>query len=585
LLGRVLGQQRSIVATGAQLLSYLVMLVAGWLGWPAVFAAAVLVAAASEVALLTVKRPFGNRLERLRIGRVYRNLARDLATVLLLVATLDVAGTSLTMVLLAYAGIWAGSVGSGAFASSIDRRHPEHALTRNIDLADVRATGRPPSWVRRLAGDRLPFLSILMSGGAVAAALVGTLTPFVVTAAAALVASLAVAAILAVTWARSRAIPAGDVTVSAVRDWLATYRPQVALYFSGPAKDVYQVNMWLRPVEALDQAAVVLLRSQETFRSLAETDLPVVCVPGAVKFMNLDFGSLRVALYTANVGANIHMLREPGIKHVFVGHGDSDKQASVNPYSKVYDEVWVAGRAGRERYAEAGVGVRDENIVEIGRPQLAELDGRAAPANDGSFTVLYAPTWEGWLEDPYHTSLVLMGVSIVAQLLESSPPVRVIYKPHPLTGIRSGAARAAHGRIVELIKRAGGLIDAASLDGPAHRVVTGPTPGLLACFNRAHMLVSDVSSVVTDYVQTQRPYLVTNPSGQQEDDFRRSFPTARGGYLLSPDCGELEKVVDLVRAGQDPMWEARQELKAYILGPDDVNPLDRFRAAVTRLCR
>ena len=65
------------------------------------------------------------------------------------------------------------------------------------------------------------------------------------------------------------------------------------------------------------------------------------------------------------------MLREPGTKHVFVGHGDSDKQASVNPYSKVYDEVWVAGLAGRERYARAGVGVLDRDIVEIGRPQLA----------------------------------------------------------------------------------------------------------------------------------------------------------------------------------------------------------------------
>ena len=89
--------------------------------------------------------------------------------------------------------------------------------------------------------------------------------------------------------------------------------------------------------------------------------------------MNMDLSMVRVALYAANVGKNIHLLRVPTMKHVFIGHGDSDKAASVNPFSKAYDEVWVAGRAGRDRYAIADVGVRDEDIVEVGRPQLAPI--------------------------------------------------------------------------------------------------------------------------------------------------------------------------------------------------------------------
>ena len=97
--------------------------------------------------------------------------------------------------------------------------------------------------------------------------------------------------------------------------------------------------------------------------------------------MNMDLSTVRVALYAANVGKNIHLLRVPTMKHVFIGHGDSDKLASVNPFSKVYDEVWTAGRAGRDRYAIADVGVRDDDIVEVGRPQLAaDPDrGRACP--------------------------------------------------------------------------------------------------------------------------------------------------------------------------------------------------------------
>ena len=72
----------------------------------------------------------------------------------------------------------------------------------------------------------------------------------------------------------------------------------------------------------------------------------MVCIPDPVDFMTFTLPDVRVAMYTANVGKTIHMLREPGVQHVFIGHGDSDKTASFNPFSKVYSEIWVAG-AGR----------------------------------------------------------------------------------------------------------------------------------------------------------------------------------------------------------------------------------------------
>ena len=58
-----------------------------------------------------------------------------------------------------------------------------------------------------------------------------------------------------------------------------------------------------------------------------------------------------------------------------------------------------------------------------------------------------------------------MGERIVKGLLATAPAVRLIYKPHPLTGSRSKEAKAVHERIVELIRAAGGDSDATSLDG------------------------------------------------------------------------------------------------------------------------
>ncbi|MFI2711421.1 CDP-glycerol glycerophosphotransferase family protein [Micromonospora sp. NPDC018662] len=574
--------QQGLAAVGATLLGYGVMILAGAFGLVVPYAVAAVVALAGELALATRYAGTAELLAKAGVGATFRRLLRDLSVVLLVVAAVRPAVAGTVAVLLLPAALWTLAVLTTAVTKAIDGRVDPPAYTRNIDLGALRRVPVPPAWARGLAGLRMPLLNVLLVPAAVVAAAVDRVAPVVLTAAVTLVAGLVTAAVLALTALRGRGGAPG--VLPAVHAWLAREQPEVALYFAGPAKDVYQANMWLAPLAATGRRTVVLLRAADAFDQLADTRLPVVCVPAGVDFMNLDLGSLRVALYAANVGANIHLLREPGVKHVFVGHGDSDKAASVNPYSKVYDEVWVAGPAGRERYARAAVGVLDRDIVEVGRPQLAGVHTFGSGATDHTFTVLYAPTWEGWLDDdPYHTSLVLMGERIVAGLLAAGN-LRVVYKPHPLTGTRSPKAKAAHERIVARIRAAGGDTDPTSLDGAAHLVVTGRTPALFDCFNVTDLLVSDVSSVVSDFVQSERPYVVANPAGLPEDEFRRQFPTARAAYLLSADCGELAKILDVTRAGDDPMTEARRELKEYLLGPAGANPMDRFRDEIGRLC-
>ncbi|MER5705232.1 CDP-glycerol glycerophosphotransferase family protein [Micromonospora sp. NPDC002296] len=584
MFGKLMGPAGTAARGALLLLFYLAMLGAAVFGQAVVFAVVGLVAVLGEYAVARWWTSTDILLEKVGLGLGYRQLARDLSVVLLVAATVDLTAVQLTLVLLLPAVVWMISVFAGALNTMIDRRNPLSALVRNIELGPMRSAPHPPEWASGVAGERLAMVNVLLVPAAVLSAVWDDAAPVLAGGAAAVLSAAVAGGIVAVTWLRGRGTGQSPL-LPAVQRWLDTYRPEVAVYFAGPAKDVYQANMWLAPTEALERPAVVLMRNREAFGELADTRLPVICVPAGVDFMNLELGSVRAALYAANVGANIHMLRDPGMKHVFVGHGDSDKQASVNPYSKVYDEVWVAGLAGRERYARAGVGVLDADIVEVGRPQLAGVHTFGAESVDRPFTVLYAPTWEGWLDDDvYHTSLVLMGERIVKGLLAARPGVRLIYKPHPLTGTRAKEARSVHERVVEAIRAAGGDTDATSLDGTAHLVVTGRTPALFDCFNQTDLLISDISSVVSDFVQSQRPYVVANPSGLPEDDFRRNFPTSRGAYLLSKDCGELEKIVALTRAGDDPMTEARRDLKIYLLGPDEPNSMERFRQEIGRLC-
>jgi hypothetical protein len=343
----------------------------------------------------------------------------------------------------------------------------------------------------------------------------------------------------------------------------------------------------------------------------------------------------------------------PGIRQVFINHGDSDKSASVNPFAKAYDQVWVAGPAGRERYLRAGVGVRDEDIVEVGRPQLADITA-ALPAEPGRMlTVLYAPTWEGWGEEVANTSVGKMGLRLVTALLQRDPRIRLIYKPHPLTGTRDAGLRQAHEAIVARIEaanrsraggaepqaaarldriearlreltgdgrilgsngaRGGGAIDYPMLSrdsraDPArdaewqqlladwhetywrlhgserHLVVTGPRPALYDCFGQSDLLITDISSVLADFLATGRPYAVTSIDDCPADDVRQQYPTTAAGYLIGTRCTELPEV--LAQAGlarADRMAAARQELRHYLLGPDMPGPQERFNAAMTEL--
>lgn len=388
---------------------------------------------------------------------------------------------------------------------------------------------------------------------------------------------------------------------------------------------------------------------------LAETSVPVVCIPAGTHLMNLNLSTVRVCLYPANVGKNIHMLRVPTMKHVFIGHGDSDKLASVNPYSKVYDEVWTAGRAGRDRYALADVGIRDEDIVEVGRPQLAPITSWTGTVKNPIPTVLYAPTWEGWDDNPGNTSLLLAGENIVRRLLDADQPVRVIYKPHPFTGIRSAKAKAVHARIVarvakaaqaraadprwageagkaaadqraaqaELTRiearldvlaqpgRAGGdesEESRVSLADPArqaematlraewndaywrsfgwweHRTVTGSQPKLYDCFNQADAMVSDISSVVSDFIASGKPYAVTDSAELGAEEFKRQNTAVRAAVVLSNSAEEIGELLNAVADPKaDPLTEARRELKSYLLGPDEPTSLERFDVAVRTL--
>ncbi|GAA1105919.1 glycerophosphotransferase [Nocardiopsis composta] len=617
---------------------YFLLLIGALLASPAPFALGLVLCYGTEVLLMVRAERAAKVLSQLRFGITSRALLRQLLVLGLLADGALAGGTGFWWVLICFALLFGLQFCYGYLARRLRSMRRLPVVTRNIDLGPLRVTDAPPRVLVHDVMARLLLLDLPLLAGAVLYTATGAAAAVAVGGALSLAATLVPSALLLRHLLRDRTIASPAEAMEHVQRWLDSYRPEVVLYFSGSADSAYQVNMWLEAVRALPRRSVVVLRERAVAAQLAATPLPVLCVPVSTDIMALDFGPARVALYPANTGKNIHMLRNPQMRHVFIGHGDSDKIASVNPFSKVYDEVWTAGRAGRDRYALAAVGVRDETIVEVGRPQLSPVRPDTAPRSRP--TVLYAPTWEGWTDEPGNTSLIEAGPAIVRALLAAEPGVRVIYKPHPFTGIRSAAARAAHRRITELLAAAGsgtgarpasprlaglearlnafdtldesvdeaqrsrdagrpGASDADEIAGLTaewhrlfweskadgeHLVVQGPRPSLYSCFNEADLLISDISSVVADFVSSGKPYAIANCEGITDEEFRAEHPTSGAAFLLAPDAGGLDEALDAARApGTDRFADARLRLREYLLGPDLPPSQERFAAAVDDL--
>ncbi|MFI6348996.1 hypothetical protein [Streptomyces sp. NPDC050560] len=646
------------VGSGAELAAAVLML----LGYPGILVAALLPSAAGFAVAGAVTYLADrylhhrgsyliNRLGKVRAGLSIRFLIRELLLILLL-ARADLSETPVFYAAIACFLVFFGfQAPHSALTTLIRARRRLPVATRNVDLSTVRIPDAPPTALTHRAAEKMLHLDLFAVAGLLVAA--GSDTPVWGYAGIAVTLATGFVYLLAlVPYIRGRRIPSNAETVLAGVDaWLRDYRPETVLYFSGSKDSAYQVNMWLDTMERLDSRPLVILRERVILKKLARTGVPVICVPGGVHLMQMDLSTVRVALYAANVGKNIHLLRVPTMKHVFIGHGDSDKLASVNPFSKVYDEVWTAGRAGRDRYALADIGVRDEDIAEVGRPQLAPILPASGTPQGRIPTVLYAPTWEGWDDDPGNTSLLLAGENIVKGLLAADPPVRVLYKPHPFTGTRSARAKATHQRIVALVERAAaeragstrwtadtaaqdaaradmariearldelkggggeerdeaeasrdGIADPAreaeaarlrdewnaafwrSFPGWEHRVIEGAEPRLYDCFNVSEGMVSDISSVVSDFIASGKPYAVTDSAGLGEDEFKRQNTAVRAAVILANDAARLGDLLAAVHAAAaDPLTEARAGLKEYLLGPDEPPSIDRFNTAVADL--
>jgi hypothetical protein len=432
--------------------------------------------------------------------------------------------------------------------------------TRRLELGDFRMPAKAPGFAMRPMGADAVFPLIAAAGMAISAQSGGDLAAVVGIAVAA-VAAVSSPALLGALVARDLRSGLRERAVAAATAAVERLQPEVVLYFAGSVEELYQLRMWFAPVAKLDRRTLVVVRSDLAMDQLDRVPFPVVSSPYNGMIDALPLPAKVVTLFPTHSGNNLSMVRRPETHCVFVGHGDSDKPDSSNPYARLYDEIWVAGPLGRRRYAEAGVGVRDEAIHEVGRPQFVTPD--EAPPQPP--VIVYAPTWEGWGGDDHHSSLAHAGVVLVKALI-AVPGIKVRYRPHPLIGVRDPVVRRINREIIELVGRV----------SEGERIEVS--------FGRAAGLITDVSSTISEYLPFDRPYALidTRPIGRRA--YSQRFPSTAGAFLLGPDLAGLDAFLAATQGGKDPTTRARRALIADALG-DPASSQQRFAAAVDRALR
>ncbi len=250
-------------------------------------------------------------------------------------------------------------------------------------------------------------------------------------------------------------------------------------------------------------------------------------------------------------------MRFPRLTHIWLNHGDSDKAANYSARHAAFDKVFVSGQQGVERYADHGVRIRPEQFALVGRPQIERIATRdKPPAPGGPRTVLYAPTWHGGKPNTNYSSLSL-GSKIVDALLARG--VTVIFRPHPQTyrdPDQTGLAQDIQHRLNADRKATGRqhvFGDAAEVEWD-----------IPDCFNHCDALITDVSSVASDFLASGKP-LAMVAIQQKGAAFRQAIPMARVAYVIERDLSTLPEALDEL-LGADPLASARRAYRSYCLG-------------------
>jgi hypothetical protein len=362
----------------------------------------------------------------------------------------------------------------------------------------------------------------------------------------------------------------------AERGPLPAHTFKVAVYFADGPVNLYQMRQWYKPLATLAQTWPVVILSRTaggTSKLLDESPVPVAYVRKVVDLeRTIAEQDIRIVLYVNQNSRNFQMMRYGRRWHVFINHGESDKMYMTTNQFKAYDYAFVAGRAAVERLRKVLWDYDfDKRAVMIGRPQADHYSGVLPYTPDERTVVLYAPTWEGDRAAAAYGSIATHGVALVTALLRS-PRHRVIYRPHPRSGVVDHEYGVANRQIIAAITAANAR-DASA----AHIVDTGPELGWQ--LSAADVAIVDISAMVYDRLASGKPLMVTRPANPLAAIDTSGY-LSDCEWLAAGDTAGIVDALDALTADGTAEQRLRGWVEQYFGDPTPGAPTARFHSAI-----
>lgn len=356
---------------------------------------------------------------------------------------------------------------------------------------------------------------------------------------------------------------------------------RIGVYFADTRVNLYQIRQWYAPLAELAKrhpVAIITRSPGASLDILAESPVPVVYkrrITDLEQFVEEQ--DLRIVFYVNQNTKNFQMFRYGRMWHVFINHGESDKMYMTTNQFKAYDYALVAGQAALDRLSRK---LWDFDLakkaIPIGRPQADHFasEGRLPYEPDDRIVVLYAPTWEGDRPAAAYGSIASHGVALADAVL-ASPGHRLIYRPHPRSGVIDREYRAANERIIAAIA-------SANAADPTARHVFDDGPALGWQLAAADVAITDISAMVYDRLATGKPIIVARPVSPDAEVDEEGF-LGSAAWLTSDRAGDVLALVEEVRSDAAALDTLAHWAERHFGDTTPGSATERFHAAVEQL--
>lgn len=173
------------------------------------------------------------------------------------------------------------------------------------------------------------------------------------------------------------------------------------------------------------------------------------------KYSDIAFEDNKIVFYLFNAQSNCRMVAFRNVSHVFITHGESNKKSSVKPITRIYDHVVTSGQVGIDRYLKAGIfteyDIENNRAIRLGNTFVGQNNYRY---NEGSHTLLYAPTWEGGVPDENFSSINDGIDRLLLKVVKDKSIKRLVIQNHPNLGHRDNRYNVTFNKaLIKLIKQ------------------------------------------------------------------------------------------------------------------------------------